>query len=220
MKHLIIPDIHERLGRLRALDEHIEKADKVIFLGDWWDTFRPQWPIQEILAYIPEKIYDPKFTFLWGNHDCHYAFDKADFICSGYDHHTKAFLRKNMPTEAWRRFKVFETVDKYVVSHAGFHPKTLKYKDQTEEALEEAFAGRFHPLWQAGKAVGGYADFGGPTWLRWWEMEDLDFYQIVGHTPGKEVRQDGKNTCLDTSLNDIAWIDDETGELTIERVVV
>ena len=189
MKTLIIPDVHERYGQLLHIEEHyFHKADRIVLLGDFWDTFHPMNEQGLIATWLLGHIYDPKFTVLWGNHDAHYAFNGPGFTCSGYNHHTKALLNKEFPEDAWRKFKLSTNVGKFVVSHAGFHPTTVSLMDQANDAIERAFAGKFHPLWAAGYVVGGIEPIGGPTWLRWHEMSRLDFPQIVGHTPDKKVR--------------------------------
>ena len=73
-------------------------------------------------------------------------------------------------------------------------------------------------MWAAGRASGGWAEFGGPTWLRWLEMEEMDFKQIVGHTAGSSVRNDGWNLCIDTNLRHVLWIDDTNNKVAIEEV--
>lgn len=220
MTTLIIPDVHEQYNDLLALESKMEEAKRVVLLGDFWDTFYPDGKQGLIATWLLGKLWDPKYDVLWGNHDCHYAFDHRMFMCSGYNKTTKALLQKEMPVEAWKRFKVFTEVGPYVVSHAGWHPETLVYKDKVDEALELAFAGKWHSMWQAGRASGGTAMYGGPTWLRWWELEDVGFKQIVGHTIVKEPKQDMLgNWCLDTQLRHVMWVDEETGDVEIETCV-
>src|SRR3990167_8736947 len=219
MRVLIVSDVHEKYGQLLHIEEHyFHKADRIVLLGDFWDTFHPMNEQGLIATWLLSHIYDPKFTVLWGNHDANYAFNAPSFGCSGYNYHTKALLNKEFPEDAWRKFKLFTNVGKFVVSHAGFHPTTVALMDQADFAVEEAFSGRFHPLWAAGRSSGGHAPFGGPTWLRWWEMEALDFPQIVGHTIGNDVRYENGNICLDTHLNHIAFVDEDNNNTEIIEV--
>lgn len=221
MKVLLVPDVHEHYQKLLALEDKIEQAERVVLLGDFWDTFHPKGQAGLVATWVLSHLYDPKFTFLFGNHDCHYAFDHQWFMCSGYRRDTKALLKKEFNTDAWKQFKVWTKVGPFVVSHAGFHPKTLDFMKQEviDEALERAFKGEFHPLWHAGYASGGMAEFGGPTWLRWWELKKLDFLQIVGHTQMSQAQKDKLgNWNLDTGLKQVAWVDDETGKIEIETV--
>lgn len=214
MKTLIVPDIHERTWALTALEPKIETADRVVFLGDWFDTYQPKGLQGWVADWVLERLHDDKFTFLWGNHDTSYAFKHPDFNCSGYNPATKAILDHKFGKEDWQRFKVWTEVGPFVVSHAGFRPETVQFMNQTETAIEEALAGKFHPLWEAGWTVGGTAEWGGPTWLRWWEMlpQGLEeggtaFPQVVGHTIGETVRQEGNNICLDTNNKHFMWVE-------------
>lgn len=216
---LIIPDVHEQYAKLLQLESKMEQANRVVLLGDFWDTFFPEGKQGLIATWLLGKLWDSKYTVLWGNHDCHYAFEHPQFLCSGYNKETKRMLQKEIPQDAWRQFKVFTAVGPYVVSHAGFHPQTLYLKDTVDKAVDSAFAGTFHPLWAAGRAVGGQAAFGGPTWLRWWELAEIGFPQIVGHTQVKAPTKDVLgNWNLDTSLKHVAWVDEVSGELTIEAI--
>ena len=88
--------------------------------------------------------------------------------------------------------------------------------DQANEAIERAFAGKFHPLWAAGYSRGGIEPIGGPTWLSWHEMSKLNFPQIVGHTEGNKVRHENGNICLDTRLNHIAFVDENNNVEIVE----
>src|SRR3990167_2204251 len=190
MKTLIIGDVHEKYNALLALEDNMEQADRVVLLGDFWDTFTPEGKQGLVATWLLGKLYDPKYTVLWGNHDCHYAFDHQMFLCSGYNPVTKHLLKKEMPENAWRKFKVFTKVGPFTVSHAGFHLLTVSLMDEVDEAVDEAFKGKFHNMWMPGHASGGPAIVGGPTWLRWWELEDVGFPQIVGHTQVKQATKD------------------------------
>ena len=208
MKTLIIPDIHERLHVLEALEPKMASADRVVFLGDFWDTWEPAGLQRDIALWLKPKLHDPKFTMLWGNHDTSYAFDHLAFRCSGYREDTKLILDHTFSEKDWMQFKVFTWVGPFVVSHAGFHPFTIDLMAKAEEALESAFTGGYHELW--GQM--------GPTWLRWWDMMKTDFNQIVGHTPNEDIRAAAGNYCIDTHNAHIAWVDEDSGSITIEKL--
>lgn len=260
MATLIIPDIHERIDRLhKALDGHIEKADRVVFLGDHFDAFGPRnlARLGEICRFINGNIDGYTIedapgndntakvlpaTFLLGNHDCHYFFDHNGFKCSGYDPVKHQFISANIPGVIVEKFRIFTRVGPYLVSHAGFTEATLPYAklEVEEEAIRTALAGGFDPIFGAGRARGGWLPVGGPTWLDWSaEFEHIDdMPQIVGHTQGKDVRTKGTTKaeskvdpngditvdlglmsyCLDTALRNCAFVDEETGKVTIEEV--
>ena len=218
MVTLIIPDVHLKYSKLLSLEPKMEEADRVVFLGDFFDAFTAE-PnaVKLITTWLLGNLWNPKYTFLFGNHDHHYM-SKSTGFSSGYDLETQKLLDAEMSQDAWRRFKVWTEVGPFVVSHAGFCHETIHFKDQAETAIEAAFQNKFHPLWQAGWSVGGKERWGGPTWLRWWELEDVGFKQIVGHTIVKAPEKDKHgNWNLDTNLRNIAWVDEE-GNLTIEAV--
>ena len=123
MQTLIVPDVHENIKKLEEIYyTHMAGADQVVMLGDFWDTFSPYKQAQEAAEWVRAHIHDDKFTFCWGNHDCHYAFEHRAFRCSGYSPFAHQFIGEVLTEVDWRRFKVFTTVGKFLASHAGFHP--------------------------------------------------------------------------------------------------
>ena len=220
MRTLICPDIHERYTQLLKIeDKFFHKADRIVMLGDYWDSFQHRLTNAKLVAtWILCHINDPKFTFLWGNHDHHYAFKKTGFSF-GYVEDTQRLLDEEFSTDVWRKFKIWTEVGPYLVSHAGFNEGTIHLKDQADQAIEAAFNGVYHPLWAAGYSVGGNVPFGGPTWLRFWELGVPGTLQLVGHTPQAQPKTDDTgNVCLDTHLKHVGWYDDETDLLTFEVV--
>ena len=245
MATLLIPDIHERLDRLAAaLRGRIEKADRVVFLGDWFDAFGAVdlRRVGQVCGFIngnvggielvvtPGATFDARTvpaTFLLGNHDCHYFFRHNGFKCSGYNNQKQDVIDANLPDVIREHFKIYTHVGPYLVSHAGFTEATLQYaRPEVEaEALKTALAGGFDPLFGAGYDRGGNQPVGGPTWLDWSNLQHIpECAQIVGHTNGRDVRVKGglgvphNSYCLDTSLRHCAWVDEITGAVTIEMV--
>jgi len=242
VKVLITPDVHERNVQLAKVlsPERLDSIDAAVFLGDWLDSFAPydggrvQSTIEFIMAGHQLNGIEHKGRLIpcdWiiGNHDAHYFFDHNGYGCSGYDPRKKEQVKRLIPPEVISRFKVFTHVGPYLVSHAGFHPTTLKLADfqLCQDAVKEALGGGYSPLFGAGYARGGNLPYGGPTWLDWsQEFENIPGKpQIVGHTYGKEVRTRGgddakafRSWCIDTALKFVAIVDDNTGEVIIEEV--
>lgn len=210
--NLVIPDIHERPDKLVELRPLIKEADKVYFLGDWFDSFNEDSDTKGTIQLLKEYLEDEKNESCLGNHDCHYFFRHRGFRCSGYRPRTQVLVDLLVPEEILHKFKLFHRVGDLVLSHAGYHPNYLPgdaqkggtyghpETDIAKIAVDTAFAGRFHPFFNPGEASGG-RDVGGPTWLRWPAVdspsdgifrtvdrfEPLNFPQIVGHTPNRAM---------------------------------
>lgn len=222
MATLIIPDVHERMDRLAAaLRDRLAKADRVVFLGDWFDAFGPlqldrvemackfiNGNIDGLLLEDHARFVDHETTdgggrvipatFLLGNHDCHYFFDHPNFMCSGYTPAKKEVIEETMSGDAVEQFRIFTRVGPYLVSHAGFTEATMRFatEEVEAEALQAAYDGKFDPIFGAGYARGGRQPIGGPTWLDWnAEFQHIPSQpQIVGHTNGSAVRTKGEGS--------------------------
>lgn len=225
---LVIPDIHEEVGRLHQIRPLLDQADRRIFLGDWLDSYDLDSDTLGTLQYLKEAVQDPKNDFCIGNHDCQYFFTHQFFHCSGWRHRTTQLVRENLNEDEKRRFKLFHRVGDTILSHAGYHPVYLnplgEPKDggsyslpsakEAEQAMDQAFGGGFHKLFNAGLPVGGRG-IGGPTWCRWdQEFVPLNFSQIVGHTPHRSVQVETseagiKSYDLDTQFHNLMWLNDD-----------
>jgi hypothetical protein len=217
MKHLIIPDVHERLDRLEQAMRHIKKADRYIFLGDWFDTFKKfdEQRLKSVCHFIVSMIGDAKTldisTWLLGNHDCHYFFNNLGFQCSGFDWNKKALIKNLIPRQIIERFQIYQKVGGYVLSHAGFHTDNLDILNPPAlqaQLIEQCLRGNYPRAFESGRARGGYAKLGGPTWLDWnHEFRHIDgMPQIVGHTQTDIPRRAHESGCPMKMVSaDSAW---------------
>jgi hypothetical protein len=168
--------------------------------------------------WLKDNVWKLKYHYLLGNHDCHYAFQNNGFQCTGYENRKQDIINDVLSPADWQMFHLFMRVGPYLCSHAGVTPKTKHFaaRNQEVEALNVAFTGGFHNMFQVGRGRGGWAKVGGPTWLDWTsEFEPLpDQLQIVGHTQSRSIRSEEGSYCLDTNLRHVAWVE-ETGELKI-----
>lgn len=221
MNTLIIPDVHEDVEALTKIkEEYVDHVDRVVCLGDWWDTFGEH-NAKAMCGFILRYISDKRFTWLLGNHDCGYFFKHPYFQCSGYKKDTQELVDKLLPIDVRRQFKLWTEVGPFTVSHAGFHDYTLRYKtpEEHEIALDAAFSGGFHSLFMPGSVRGGLG-IGGVTWQDWtYEFADIPkLPQIVGHTRRDgEVRRKGKSWCIDSGLRHVAVVSD--GDVEIIEVL-
>lgn len=168
---LVIPDVHEKVDKLRLLEPLMQQADRVVFLGDFFDAWTGDGR-RETAHWLKNNVHNDKYEFLLGNHDCHYAFQNSNFKCSGYDDHKQQYINRILRAADWRRFKVYSLIGCYTLSHAGFTADNvvrLRTREAEAQALQMAFDGGFHEMWQCGYARGGNAPSSGPTWLDWKE---------------------------------------------------
>jgi hypothetical protein len=211
---LIIPDIHHKTA---IVDEVLarEQYDHVVFLGDYFDDFNdtPE-RTHETAEWLKRHLRNPRFTFLYGNHDLPYRFCTPEVECSGFDIDKWQATLDVLDRADWDAVRLHAWVDGYLLSHAGWNKAfadadgciTPSYIDALcAECLSELDQGRMHPLVAAGTSRGGSAMVGGIVWQDWRELEPITgLRQIVGHTPGIEVRYKGADrataACLDTRL--------------------
>lgn len=225
MSTLIVPDVHEQIIKLRQILEcHEPSVEHVVFLGDFMDTFDGLTPATAAtIQWLASNLAKPQYTFLWGNHDIHYAYPLSPLISSGYDLTKQTMLNEALSRADWDHFKLvhFHEPTGIMLSHAGLHPywldESIPIQDDIEAAMIAVKAGNVTRLLRAGVARGGRQSYGGLTWLDW----NLEFKpisglrQIVGHTPAKKPRTTPNGDwCLDTGLRHIAILEDN-GDLII-----
>lgn len=201
MKILIVPDIHGE----KFWKDYVNKPedyDKIIFLGDYVDSFFVK--DEEILDNLNDIIKFKrnnmdKVILLWGNHDLSYY--DLKFMCSGFRWSMFAALN-NIFKENENLFQLTYQIDyddrKFLFSHAGIssawlnkHIKTLDLnKDDTN--LSEKINNLL--LTNIGRQTlldtiysGGKYGESSPIWLRPEEYKNdnalYGYHQFVGHTP-------------------------------------
>jgi len=241
---LIIPDHHEQPAKLKRILKKY-KADHYYFLGDHMDSFagltHDTWMT---IGFIRDHVQDGDKTFLWGNHDLHYAFPYPELICSGWDKSKLQMIRNTLSDPLhWKRFKLMQWLDlptgqRFLMSHAGLHPYMLHpvhgfadhaLADMEERAMYQLrYCQTVTALLKCGRGRGGKGT-GGIVWLDWdSEFEPIPgLNQIVGHSPNAMVRQQNIedtdptkasiNYCLDTHLNHVMLVHDD-GHLEVQSV--
>lgn len=252
MRHLIISDIHERPRTVQAIikmahDDPKGPPDRAISLGDWWDNQDPN--LQETLDLLLKFLDGDDTDALLGNHDALYFFGDGRFHfhgTRGWKEVTQEYLDNKLMIGERRKFKLASVIQiakdaeehagrLVICSHAGIHPEIWAragglagFEHECGVALDLAFNGDFHRYFDVGGCRGGWARFGGLTWLDWdHEFRPIpDIIQIVGHTydsrndpPRVRVKPfDFKtpNFCLDTGLRHYIIVDDQTGKIEIK----
>ena len=124
---LIEPDIHGRLFWKNSINEFADKVDKIIFLGDYLDSYPNEGitrkeaitNFEEIIEYKLNNM--DKVILLFGNHDSHYY--SRDFAKSSRYDSSNAWHIAEMFKKHRTLFKIAheEIVNekKYLFSHAG-----------------------------------------------------------------------------------------------------
>lgn len=239
MKFLILPDVHLRLNAIMKLLKELRgEYDKVIFLGDYFDSFHENSLLHgtctpELMAqWLVSELENKDYTFLFGNHDAHYMIPRyynGAQIC-GYTHQKRNIINSYMTPEWWKKLQIFAFVGNYIFSHAGISTANLPalldesyLPDYLKKEEERAMNDFNHAFWQPGSDRGFYAQVeGGPLWCDWKNVFSFDKYiQVVGHTEVPSP-QTNKNTInLDTGSRYYMMLDhrdDGTYEADIRRV--
>lgn len=228
MRTLVIPDLHhhtENAEHWIGSQEH----DRVVFLGDFFDDFGDDVSdARRTATWLRQRIESTEDVFLLGNHDAAYMFPNFDALyCPGFTKAKAKAINKILEPKHWRRFKLAHVEQGWLFSHAGFHPSwtrtptAKRFIDHCCKVLEEAARNVFDPMLGAGFDRGGNQHVGGPLWLDWDSLVPIPgINQIVGHTPGTEVRErcakDSRNYCIDVRNGTVAAVLDE-GRVSIQR---
>ena len=236
MQTAVIGDIH---GRIEVMIAALNKHDRVVFVGDYVDSFdRTKLDQIQCLTVALKEHNGDSVICLRGNHEESYL--DPDAMCSGWNQIMNTHI---MPIkEQVRALPVHTWVDGILITHAGiskhFVDEILVGKYGYNDVGDLALVGHylessFHQ--EVGYARGGSKSCGGLMWCDWFEeFAPIDgLRQIVGHSgyrpkdysnPGadhdKGVLVDGENwniDCLDTS-NEYVVITD--GVVTIEELEV
>jgi len=218
MRTLIISDLHhhtENADHWLATQPH----DRVVFLGDYFDDFGDDVSdARRTAMWLRDRIEKTDDVFLIGNHDISYMFPNApELYCPGFTPAKARGIAEILRPEHWRRLRLAHAEQGWLISHAGFHPMWLKeptveaFLNLCDLAMKRANRGGTDPFLGAGADRGGSQPIGGPLWMDWNTLIPIaGIHQIVGHTPGGQVREkikrDSKNYCLDVRNGSVAAI--------------
>ncbi|WP_419802161.1 metallophosphoesterase [Mucilaginibacter sp.] len=196
MKHIIIGDLH---GKDYWQEINIENYDKVVFLGDYVDSFTASNTViyENLENIINLKKRNPdKMVLLLGNHDIQYLYFPS-YQCSGFRPTMQAELT-SLFNDNKDLFQIAYQKGNYIFSHAGITnswyqeflriPILQKIKDENDtlaDLLNKVNqTGQRYILHAAGYFRGGEGN-GGITWADKKETTtDMlkGYHQVVGHT--------------------------------------
>ena len=213
MRYILIPDVHGR-DFWRSAVENRQKADIVIFLGDYVDPYPNEKISNETALKGLEDIIelqksDPEhIMLLLGNHDMGYLvgedFCPARHWDAGHDRLHKIF------SDNLECFILSYMAGDILISHAGVYPDWMNLSGLSLEEFKnfntdlhnpEKYDRVINALFCVDFWRGGWNKIGSPVWadIRCAvEHDTLGMDQIVGHTQlGKDPIGVGRVTCID-----------------------
>lgn len=202
MKTVVIGDIHGR--STWKLITHLENADRVIFIGDYFDSFDLNTEEQlnnflDILEY--KKTSGKEVIMLIGNHDHHYFPEIRDTGTSGYQRVGKYQIEPVVDVNR-EHLQIAYQMDEFLFTHAGvssvFMDETFGLGGWTVETivdqLNEMFIYRPNVFSFNGLDPYGDDEYQTPIWIRPRSLMKANrntlrkrVIQIVGHTEVKNL---------------------------------
>ena len=227
MKICVIPDIHGKQVWKKIIKNVV--ADKYIFLGDYFDSFREserQYQIAnfyEIVDWCKEHDVD----LLIGNHEYHYLKGVSDRY-SGYNHFMAIDIKDALEDVIGQELlKPCVRYNDFVFVHAGI-TKTWCENNQIDmsnfvDDINRRFQEERHIFrFSAGDEDNAYGDeiCQSPLWVRPDSLEQ-DMIEgvtfVVGHThfEGVNIKDNVIYTDVLDSVNQVLTIDTETNETIV-----
>jgi len=234
MKILTISDVHGRDDWKKEVYENGnflagKKFDKVVFLGDYLDSFDKS--NSEIYINFKEiielkKKYPNDIILLIGNHEMSYM--DPFYRCSGYRPEMSFFVKRLLDSNI-ELFQLAYQVGNHLWSHAGVHKGWWEYYaqpiiegkiekrytpffvncDNIADQLNLMFEFKEPILFMVGHDRGGTSKVGGPLWIDKGTLyrKGLEgYHQIVGHSPVRAIKNfdfsDGTSLTFTDCLNE------------------
>ncbi len=226
MKIVAIGDIHGSAAWKPIVEK--ETCDKLVFIGDYFDTFDPVSPqrqkdnFKDILAL--KKAEPDKVILLFGNHDYHYL-NTTDEQYSGFMTEQKTdiaeLLQPAIEADLLQMCFVWENL---LFTHAGVTKTWCQNNDVDTDSLEISLNDllKYRPnafRFTSGRNHSPYGDDveQSPIWVRPRSLrrDGIDGYiQVVGHTEQKRLTIADDIIIIDalpTSGEYLVWQDGEVG---------
>jgi predicted MPP superfamily phosphohydrolase len=191
MRTVVLGDTHGR--SVWKLIVNMEKPDRVIFIGDYFDSFNipavdQMYNFNEIVEYKESGKAD--VIMLIGNHDHHYYPEIGNTGTSGYQYGAAAAISKVID-ENREHLQMAYSFDNFLFTHAGVSPV---FMDQVfgEDGWEKDNIVEFNGMESSGDNTTQT-----PIWIRPRSLMSAnkkhekglknDYIQIVGHTQMQEL---------------------------------
>ena len=212
MKTLVLGDTHGRSNWKLAV--HQEKPDRVIFMGDYFDSFDISGveQIDNFKQIIKYKEDNPQIevVLLIGNHDHHYFPEIGYDGTSGYQSGIAPSINQVID-ENRQHLKMAYEFGEYLFTHAGVSPVFMDQvfgkegwsKDYIETDLNELFKYKPRAFNFNGLESSGDNTTQTPIWIRPRALMQAnkkhekglkkDYIQIVGHTEMRRLDLEGSD---------------------------
>lgn len=220
MKTIAIGDIHGN----SSWKDIVSKGDfdKVIFIGDYFDSFHIDGPTQvnnfrDIIEFKKNNL--NKVILLIGNHDFHYL--NVNERYSGFQE-VMQFMLRTILEENLKYMQMCHVQDKILFVHAGVTKTWCKNNKinlkNIEQSINDLFTYRpFAFKFTAGEERNSYGDETRqtPIWVRPRSLKmDMikNYTQVVGHTMQDRLKLDNRIIlidCLGTSGEYLKIVDGE-----------
>lgn len=215
MKTVVLGDTHGR--SVWKLIVNMEKPDRVIFIGDYFDSYdlsavEQMHNFNEIIEYKETSFsregtleeHKTKVILLIGNHDHHYFPEIGNTGTSGYQYGAAAAISR-MIDENRQHLQMAYSFDNFLFTHAGVSPVFMDTvfgsdgwsKDNIVELLNDKMKYQPRTFEFSGFESSGDNTTQTPIWIRPRSLMSAnkkhknglkkDFIQIVGHTQMKEL---------------------------------
>jgi predicted phosphodiesterase len=223
MKTIVIGDIHGH-DSWKQIVENETDADRVIFIGDYFDSFTVPGLIQirnfqDIIDWKEtaftnagkEDQHKTNVIMLIGNHDYHYFPEVGYTGCSGFQNRMAPSIN-HVINHNREHLQMCYQMDEFVFSHAGIC-ETWMNKQFGDYAnfgwSEENIATKVNELFTYQPRMfnfTGMNDYGDnigqtPIWIRPRSLQKSNYdllrnivIQVVGHTPQRQIDIEGKST--------------------------
>jgi len=184
LKIAVICDIHQSIFWRKIIDQK-DNFDKIIFLGDEFDSWDNIWPLQmdnaqDIIQF--KNDFPNKVDLCWSNHAISYFLDER---CSGYQNRN-ALIIKNFYIRYKSLYNAVYIYDNWIFSHAGVSAKWMQCCGINDiNKINQLFADDPDCFrWIGPDGYGNNANEG-PLWIRPDALVSnyvTDYNQVAGHT--------------------------------------
>lgn len=209
MKTIIIGDIHG----LNVWKDIItnEKPDKVVFVGDYFDSFdigftEQMFNFNELIELKKNSNFE--VVLLIGNHDFHYL-PNLNETYSGHQRQFHYIIQERL-NDIMEHLTMCHKIDDLLITHAGISNKWFEYwvkkynmdiNKSIDVIVNDLFKTNFKPFKFTGWDPYGDSVESSPIWIRPKSLQQSnydsfrkEYIQIVGHTAQRKIDIEGHTT--------------------------